>query len=195
MTALAFDHERIKEALDLDVDGALAPDERAEVDVHLAECASCRAERDRLARLGDRLASARVSAREGFAAEVMRALPPAAWEARTARSWRWPAALLLLLGGLSAILLGNAAAGLEPQAPGISAFVALARLAESALLAGAGLVGASWQGLGVGLAGWLAASRANVAAVVLLLVALNLLLFRLIRSPRRKAARARRGSR
>lgn len=195
MNALAMDHERIKEALDLAVDGALPAEELAEVDAHVAECSSCRAERERLERLGGVLAADRVVVREGFAAEVMRALPPAPWEARTARSWRWPVALLLLLGGLSAILLGNAAAGLEPEAPGLSAFFALARLAESALLAGAGLVGASWQGLGAGLGAWLSASKANLAVVAGLLLALNFLLFRLLRSPRRSAERAQRRSR
>lgn len=190
-----MDHDRLRESLDLAVEGELSGAELAAVEAHVGQCAECRVEQERLLKLSSLLTASRVVPREGFASEVMRGLPPAAWEARTMRAWRWPFALLLALGGLAAALFGNAAAALEPQAPTFSAFFALARLAESALLAGAGLLGASWQGLGAGLALWLTASRANLVVAAVLLVAVNLLLVRLLRSPRKGIERAGRRSR
>ena len=54
-------------------------------------------------------------------------------------------------------------------------------------VAGAGLLGASWQGLGSGLAQWLTASKTHLAGAGLLLLALNLLFLRLLRPSSRNA--------
>ena len=202
-----MNHDQLRELLDLDldlegiagasgsglsraadpVDGLLAPAEKARLQEHLAGCADCRQERERLHLVHTRLAASVVRPREGFTGEVMRALVPAPWEARAVVVWRWPFALLLALGGLAAILLGGAVAELEPRAGSFDAFRALARLLESAALAGAGLLGASWQGLGSGLAEWLAASKIHLATAGLLLLALNLLFLRLLRPSSRRA--------
>jgi predicted anti-sigma-YlaC factor YlaD len=182
-----MNHDRLRETLDLELDGAavdesLSAAEKARLEEHLASCAECRVEREGLLMLHERLSAAVVEPRAGFAGEVMRALGPAPWEARALVVWRWPFALLLGLGGLAAVLLGGAAAELEPRAGSFDAFMALARLLESAALAGAGLLGASWKGLGSGLAEWLGASKLNLAGAGVLLLALNLLFLRLLRA-------------
>jgi hypothetical protein len=134
------------------------------------------------------LAASVIAPRRGFADEVMRALPSAPWEARTVSAWRWPFVLLLALGGAAAALFGGAAAEFEPVAPGFSAFAALAKLFSTAALAGAGLAGATWKGLGVGLATWLVESKLHLLAAAVLVAGLNLLLFRLLRPAVRQAA-------
>lgn len=189
-------HDRLREDLDLDLDleggkdgtKMLTPAERAALQEHLAACADCRRERASLELLHSRLAASVVAPREGFTGEVMRAIGPAPWEARALVVWRWPFAMLLVLGGGAAILLGGAAAQLEPRAGSFDAFMALARLLESAALAGAGLLGASWRGLGSGLADWLGGSKAHLAAAAALLLGANLLFLRLLRRAPRSAA-------
>ncbi len=189
-----MNHDRLREDLDLDLDGregidpVLGPSAKAALTEHLAGCAECSRERENLRTLHASLAASVVQPREGFTGEVMRALAPAPWEARARVVWRWPFALLLALGGLAAVLLGGAAAELEPQAGSFAAFRALAHLLESAALAGAGLLGASWRGLGSGLAEWLGASKIQLAAAGALLVGLNLLFLRLLRPTRGNAA-------
>lgn len=196
-----MDHDRLREDLDLELDlegiegirgtggiqGLPAPADRARLAEHLAGCAECRQERDSLQSLHLRLAASVVQPREGFTGEVMRALAPAPWEARALVVWRWPFAMLLALGGLAAVLLGGAAAELEPHAGSFDAFMALARLLESAALAGAGLLGASWKGLGSGLADWLGGSKIHLAGAGALLLGVNLLLLRLLRPTPRDA--------
>lgn len=192
-------HDQLLEDLDLDLDldsalgpeGAgepLAPARKAALAEHLAGCSVCQRERRELEEVRHLLAAAVVQPREGFSGEVMRALAPAPWEARALVVWRWPFALLLALGGAAAVLLGGAAASLEPSAGSFDAFLALARLLESAALAGAGLLGASWRGLGSGLAEWLGASKTHLAFAGGLVLALNLLLLRLLRSSSRSSA-------
>jgi hypothetical protein len=189
---LRINADRLREELDLEIDGGLATGadgavraalhERLESDLELAR------ERQELLAVHSLLAAAVVKPRPGFAAEVMRSLPAAAWEGRTVSAWRWPFALLLVLGGVAAALFGGAAAELEPAAPGLAAFAALAKLFSSAALAGAGLAGATWQGLGLGLAQWLVSSKLHLLAGAILVAALNLLLFRLIRPTAREGA-------
>jgi len=183
-----MDHDRLQEDLDLDLEGLLAPADRARLAEHLAGCAACRRERESLQELHLRLAASLVVPREGFSGEVMRTLVPAPWEARAPIVWRWPFAMLLALGGLAAVLLGSAAAELEPHAGSFDAFVALARLLESAALAGAGLLGATWRGLGSGFAEWLGASKTHLAAAAGLVLAVNLLFLRLLRPTARSVA-------
>lgn len=182
-----MNHDQLREDLDLDLEELLAPADKARLEEHLAGCAECRHERASLQAVHLRLATSVVQPREGFTGEVMRALVPAPWEARAVVVWRWPFAMLLALGGIAAVLLGGAAAELEPRAGSFDAFIALARLLESAALAGAGLLGASWRGLGSGLAEWLGASKTHLAAAGVLLLGLNLLFLRLLRPSSRKA--------
>jgi hypothetical protein len=187
--------DSLREELDfrLDLDGALLSS--AESDPELER------ERHELLAVHAALAASLVRPRPGFAAEVVRSLPSAPWEARTASAWRWPFVLLLALGGAAAALFGGAAAELEPVAPGFSAFATLAKLFSTAAHAGAGHAGATWKGLGVGLATWLVESKLHLLAAAILVAGLNLLLFRLLRPAARQSAGAaqdrsgRRGSR
>jgi len=147
-----MDHETLRGWLDQEADGGLDPAERALMVAHLAECADCRHELDELRGVGAFLAAGRVEARQGFDAAVMSALPAAGWEGRNREAWRLPLALLALLGGTAAILFGVSAARLEPGAAFFNAASAIADLFASAALAGAGLLAASWKGLGMGVA-------------------------------------------
>ena len=185
-------HEEFHERMDQEIEGLLSEPERQRLAAHLEECADCRAERARLIELSECLAADRVSVREGFAAAVMAALPAAGWEARSPHTWRWPVAILLLLGSASAALVGLSAADLAPQGPLAAALSAITDLLGSAVLAGAGLLTASWRGLGFGLAELLAGSRSALLALALGVVGLNLLLWRLLRHPARAARAARR---
>lgn len=192
-----MNHDHLLEELDLDLDATsgrddarrgLEPARQAAVAEHVAGCADCQRESRDLLEVHRLLSASVVQPREGFTGEVMRSLVPAPWEARAVVVWRWPFAMLLALGGIAAVLLGGAAAELEPSSGSFAAFVALARLLESAALAGAGLLGASWRGLGSGLGEWLAASKIHLAMAGGLLLALNLLFLRLLRPAPRNAA-------
>ncbi len=103
-------------------------------------------------------------------------------------------AILLLLGCASAALVGLSAADLAPRGPLPSALFAIVDLFGSAVLAGAGLLAASWRGLGIGLAELLAGSRSALTALALGVVGLNLLLWRLLRHPARVARAQRRST-
>ncbi|MFN7941692.1 MAG: zf-HC2 domain-containing protein [Thermoanaerobaculia bacterium] len=182
------EHDRYREWLDLEVDGSLADPERQALSRHLESCPECRAESAALAHVHAQLAAARRPVRDGFAHEVLRSLPAAPWEASAPRAWRAPLLLLLTLGGASAALLGRAAAGLEPHARFFGAIGALADLLQASLVAGLGLLGASWKGLGLGVAQWLAASKLNWVAAALLVVGVNYLLIRVVGARRRLPA-------
>ena len=185
-----MDHETLRGWLDQEADGGLDPAERALMVAHLAECADCRHELDELRGVGAFLAAGRVEARQGFDAAVMSALPAAGWEGRNREAWRLPLALLALLGGTAAILFGVSAARLEPGAAFFNAASAIADLFASAALAGAGLLAASWKGLGMGVAQLLLGSRWLLAGAGFAVVGANLLLWRWLRRPVRRGAMA-----
>jgi hypothetical protein len=105
------------------------------------------------------------------------------------RAWALPVAVLGLLAAVALALWGVAdpvtgAGGLG------SAAGALADLFRAALLAGSGLAAASWRGLGAAIGEWLGASPGNWVAAGVLVVALNLLAYRLVRAARRPARAA-----
>ena len=168
-----MDHDLYREWIDLDADGALDERHRASFDAHLEACDGCRAEAERARAFVVRLESERVAVRPGFTAEVMSALEPAPWEARTLRAWRLPFAMVLALAGLAAALFGGAAADLDRGAGGLGALAALADLFVTATTAGAGLLAASWRGLGLGVAEWLGESNLNVVAAIGLVAGIN----------------------
>lgn len=176
-----MDHDLYREWIDLDADGALEPERRAALAAHAMGCEECQAELAGARDLVHRLETARVDVRPGFASEVLSALEPAPWEARTLRAWRLPFAIVLVLAGVAAAIFGGAAAELDRGAGGFGALVALADLFATAATAGAGLLAASWQGLGLGVAEWLGASKLNAAAAVGAVVGINYLLLRALR--------------
>jgi anti-sigma factor RsiW len=177
-----MDHDTFREWLDLEVDGALGDAERARLETHLVSCPECREESRTLALLKVRLTASRVPVREGFAAAVMDALEPAAWESRSPRAWAWPLALALALAGGAAGLTAMAARELDTAGPWWSALGAVADLFRAALVAGSGLAAATWTGVSAAVAEWLGRSPANWVAAGVLVVGLNLLGLRLIRA-------------
>ncbi|MEE8137604.1 MAG: zf-HC2 domain-containing protein [Thermoanaerobaculia bacterium] len=181
------EHTTYLEWLHSEHDGELSPRERSMLRRHLASCAECQAEERELAALEELLAASRMPVREGFREEVLASLPAAGWEARHPR--RWTAALVVsaLLGAGAAALMGASAARLEPAAPFLAAVTAVFDLFRSSVLAGAGLLGASWQGLGLAFEHLLSGSIWNAVAFGVLVVGVDYLLIRLLLWRRRPA--------
>jgi anti-sigma factor RsiW len=137
------DHSTYREWLNLDADGGLDSGDRALLDEHLASCAECRREREELLALDGLLRSSALPVRPDFRAAVMSALPTVGWEARSPRAWRFTAAVIVLLGGFAAALL---VAGSAPATSGFGTLAAVGGMLQASILAGAGLLGASWKG-------------------------------------------------
>ncbi len=187
------------EWLDLEAEGALGPAETAALARHLdpdqGDCAACREERRAIAALHRELAASRLPVPEGFAERVMAALPAAGWEARHPRAWKLPVAALALLAGAAAALAGISSAELHPGMPFVAAASAVADLFVTAALAGAGLLAASWSGIGLVLGELFSSSTGTLVAFAVLVVGVNLLLFFLLRRrPAAARASAERGS-
>ena len=178
------DHSTYREWLNLDADGLLEGEERTLLNEHVASCAECRREREELAALEGLLRSSALAVKPDFKETVMASLQPAGWEARSPRTWRFPAAVFVLLGGLAAVLT---VAGSSAQPSGVSAFLAVGSMFQAALLAGAGLLGASWKGVGL-VFQEVISSPVSLGAFGFLVLCLNLLLISLVR--RRRPARA-----
>lgn len=179
-----IEHSTYEQWLDLELEGELAEPERAELAEHLGACARCREERELLTALHGELETARISAREGFTDQVMASLPAAAWEARRRRAWRLPLAAALGLLALSALVLGFGGAQGMGALP--TAVAAVSDLFATAVVAGAGLLAATWKGTGLVVERTLADSTGGFVAFTVLVVSLNLLLYSLLR--RRRAA-------
>jgi hypothetical protein len=171
------DHTTYREWLDLEADGCLEEWQRSELDQHAAGCAECRREREQLAALATLLRGSRLPAAAGFQARVMAALPAAGWEGRHPRTWGLPAALVVALGVFAALVLGQGSAALGTAS---SALAAVAGMLGAAVTAGAGLLNASWKGLGLVIQEGLASRTAMIVFGVLVL-SVNLLLISLVR--------------
>ncbi len=179
------DHNVYLEWLYLEADGGLAGSDRALLQRHLLSCAECRREREQLPALFDLLSSGRVEVREDFADRVMSSLPPAGWEARHPRTWTAAAAVLAVLIGLSALLVGLSGGELE----GVGAVVAIAELFRSTITAGSGLLAASWHGLGMAIGEVVVGSPVQTGVFALFVLGVNVLFVRLLmRSWRRPVA-------
>lgn len=180
------DHSTYREWLNLETDGIdddLAPAERDALERHLASCPECRAERQELAALRRLLERSSLPVRPDFRDSVMAALPDAGWEARHPRTWRFPAAVVLLLGGLAAFLLGANLTQGGPAASGLQALEAVFGMLGAALQTGAGLIAASWSGAHL-VMGHVFSSPMSLAVLGFLVLCLNLLFFSLLRRRR-----------
>jgi anti-sigma factor RsiW len=182
------DHSTYREWLNLDADGLLEGEERTLLDGHLGSCAECRKEREELSALEGLLRSSALAVRPGFRDTVMESIPAAGWEGRSPRAWRFPAAMIALLGGLAAVFMVTGSAA-EPS--GVSALLAVGSMLQAALLAGAGLLAASWKGIGL-VFEEVISSPVSLGAFGFLVLCLNLLLVSLIRRKRPARAAARR---
>lgn len=190
-----IDHDRYREWLTLDGGPApaLEPSQERRLHEHLAECGQCRVEREELARMDALLDGERIGVRAGFRQEVMRRLPAAGWESRYPRSWRLPVAVMLLLGAAAALLLGMHSAQSAPSLPLIGALGAIADAVSTGLLAGTGMLWASWRGVGFALDALLSPSA--TAVLVVSVLCLDILVLALIarRDRSRRAPAVERG--
>lgn len=178
------DHTLYREWLYLDADGELAVEDRPAWERHLAACPECAEERRSLGALDALLARERLAVRDGFRRQVMAALPTVGWEARAPRAWTFPLAMVVLLAGLATALLGNG----SPAVSGWAAVSAVGGMFQAGLLAGAGLLAASWRGVGMVFQGTL--TPAALAGFAFCVLCLNLFLVSLLK--RRKGLPARR---
>jgi len=146
-----IEHDRYREWLTLEPASRAAAtlDERRRLEQHLSVCSECRTERGQLARMDSLLEEARLDVRQGFRQDVMRSLPAGGWEGRSPRSWRLPVAVMLLLGAASALLFGLYSAETVPGMPLAGALTAIAEAVTTGLLAGSGMLWASWRGVGL----------------------------------------------
>jgi hypothetical protein len=184
------DHSTLREWLNLsigDMDGMLAREERARLEEHLASCAECRREREELMALESLLQSSALPVRADFRDQVLAALPSAGWEARAPRTWPFPVAVLFLFAAVSAAVLG-AGSGAGAESSLLATLGAVAELCWSSVLAGAGLLDASWRGFGLVVAD-LIASPMSLAMFGVFVLCLDLLVISMVRR-RRPAAQA-----
>jgi predicted anti-sigma-YlaC factor YlaD len=173
------DHSTYREWLNLDADGALPREARGPLDEHLAACEECRAERAELFALEDLLHRASIPARPDLRAQVMSSLQSAGWESRSPRTWAFPAAVFVLLAAVAAATMK----GRGPQSSLVSALAAVAGMFRASATAGAGLIAASWKGLGLAFSAALA-SPMSLGAFGIFVLCLNLVLFSLLRRRR-----------
>lgn len=181
------DHNIYRDWLNMDAEGELSPAQRAELEEHLASCASCRAEREDLLALDGLLRKHSVAVRPDFKDAVLSSLPTAGWESRHPKTWSFPAAVFLLLAGIAAALFGSAQLGTAGSGSGSSVLLAVAGLVRATVQAGAGLLAASWKGVGL-VIGEVIASPVSLAALAVLVICLNLILISMLR--RKRAATA-----
>lgn len=185
-----LEHDRYREWLTLGPEGDATAtlDERCGLDRHMAECPECQAEGRQLARMDSLLADARFEVRSGFRQEVMRSLPAAGWEGRSPRSWRLPVAVMLLLGAASALLFGLHSAETLPGMPLAGAVAALVEAMATGVLAGSGMLWASWRGIGLTLDSLFSPSA--TIALVVFVASLDILLLTLVARSGRPATAA-----
>ena len=177
------DHSTYREWLNLDADGALPAESRARLDEHLTGCPECRAERAELFALSNLLQRSSVPVRPDFRQQVMSSLPSAGWESRSPRTWAFPAAVFVLLAGVAAFTMG----GRSPHSSLLSALAAVAGMFRASAVAGAGLISASWKGLGMAFAATLS-SPMSLGAFGIFVLCVNLVLVSLLRRRRAGAA-------
>lgn len=179
-----------REQIEREVDGELGGERRLALDRHLADCACCREEHRALTALRRALERSRIGVRRGFSNEVMARLPAAGWEGSAPRAWRVPVAVMAALAAAAAALVGLSSAQLRPGVPFLGALAAVGDMVQTAALAGAGLLAASWRGFGLAVGELLSTSPGTLVAFAVLVLALDVLLLALIRRRRPAAAEA-----
>ena len=180
--------EQIGFWLDLEADGMLSESEVVRLEAALKQHPEMRAERHDIARLHEDLA-VRVEVDDAFTERVMGSLPRASWERAGRQGWGVAVAASAILALASALLFALAG----PQAnsaggPGVGLIAAVAQFLQASVLTGAGLLGASWKGLGLALQQALEASPFTMALFAVGIICLNVLFFRLLRRASRLPA-------
>jgi anti-sigma factor RsiW len=182
------DHATYREWLNLEADGRLPRDERGRLEDHLATCSDCRTELDGMRGLDGLLLQASLPLRKGFRDDVMAALPAAGWEARAPRTWGFPAALFVLFGVIATAVIGSGSGAGEHA--GLGALSAIFGMFHATVLAGSGLLGASWKGLGLVFEEMLS-SPMSLGMFGVFVLCLNILLVSMIRRRRTAEVEAR----
>ncbi|MEM8963225.1 MAG: hypothetical protein AAGD38_17200 [Acidobacteriota bacterium] len=172
-----MDDQTLHEQIDLDVDGALSPAVQPTVEAMLARHPELDKERRELIALHRLLESDRIEVSSQFTEQVMADLPAASWESRKI-ALAVPIAVLAFFGVAASVLLAGAEIG-----AGLGTALALFDFFETAALASAGLLTASWQGAGLTLAALWAESPVNVVMLVVFVVCLDLLVLSMLRRP------------
>ena len=175
------DHSTYLEWLSVELDGELDSRHDKQLRAHLSTCSSCREEQKSLRVLERTLAESRIEVGDELKGDVMAALPTVGWESSHPKSWIAALAMVVVLGAAAAVVMGSTAARLEPAAPFLAAVVAVFDLFRASVLAGAGLLTASWTGLGFALESLLERSTWNLVAFGVLVLGLNVFLLRMIR--------------
>jgi hypothetical protein len=176
--------------LDLESDGVLEAADGPSLRAALEASSELREERRQLVQLNEMLSASRITPRDGFVEDVMASLPVSpSWSVApvpATRPWRFPVAALVLLAVAGVILMSLDAGGLRAAASVGGVMAAIGSLLTSTLMAGAGLLGASWRGVGLALGEALTLPQQVAFGAAVL--ALNILLFRLVRQGRRERA-------
>ena len=177
--------------LDLDAVGELSAEERRQLDAAMAEDPSRESDRTAFRKLHELLAPGAAAAPSiepspDFVARVMGNLPRADWEVREEESslsaWQIPIAAMLLFAVGAAFLLSGVDSAILGTGAAIADFMA------TTALAGAGLLEASWRGMGWGLQQMFAESPATVAAVAGVVLGVDALFVSMLLRRRRQAA-------
>lgn len=177
------DHIALRELLYLEPDGELNAGDRSRLQQHLAVCSDCQRERQELAQLNELVDRSTIPVDEEFTREVMDRLPPTGWETRSPSTWWVALAVVFGLAIASALLIGTASDEVVSAVP-LAAASAVWELLSSSVLAGAGLMAASWKGLGIAFQEVLGRSVWNMIAFGVIVICLDLLLLRyLLRAP------------
>jgi hypothetical protein len=176
------DEATLMEWLDLEADGVLAAEASTALHKGLASRPKLRLERRLIASLHALLGESRIDVRAGFAARVTAALPATSWEPH--RAWRLPLALAGSLAAVACLLLAGTAAAGDSS---LGTFAAVADFFQTATLAGAGMLGATWQGVTLAFDELLVTSRSGLIALIVGLLFLDLLFLRMLRRGPRAA--------
>jgi hypothetical protein len=153
-----MDHLEVSQRLESFVKSELEAAENAAVARHLEGCEACRADLEVERGLAEGMALLSIRPRADFAATVMAALPEPAWARPRGTAWAWPAAALAAFAAAAAWVTANLAG---TPLTGIAG--TLSGMAKASLIAGAGLLGASWRGVSLTVRGAFAGEPASLA--------------------------------
>ncbi len=171
-----MDRTTLCEWLDLHLEGQLRPEQEAQLKTRLAQDPVLAVELQALSTVHGLLAQQRIAVQPGFKDRVLQALPVASWEPQRQAFWV-PLAAMVLLAVSAALFLSLGREENHLWATGSAVFDFL----QAGLLAGAGLLTASWRGLGMGLEELITSSMSSFVVFVLLVLMLDFLVISLLR--------------
>lgn len=181
-----MDQALLREWVDLDLEGELPETDRERLHHAVAHDPELQREQQALRGLQGMFRDGRVDVRPQFTDDVMGALPVAAWHTAAAGRWpAWalPAALVVVMAVASSWVFAGNLSGSHLLETGTM----LADLIQTSILAGSGLLFATWRGVGLGVEEMIADSTANLVAFGVLVLCVNLLFISFLRR-RRPAA-------